>query len=821
MEFLLIGLTLDSEGHILTCNRNFLKLTGYSLEELRGKKLYDFLFDTHCREKFEKIWVDLKETTYNFETIFIKKDKSPLYVQGKIKGVLKDSRRYYLLLGSDITVLKTLERGYKLVRTINTIITKAFNEEEVFEKLGHSLVEDLGLRFVWVGVPDYEKGYVKPLFRFGYEEGFLDEIRIPIDPTLSEGKDFQLEAIRERRIIINPDTRSNQFFTDFRESYLQRGYFSGLSIPLYINGELRYLLTLFSHEPFYFNLIQEELFKELKEDLEFALERIIKEQNLKLINTALENSDLCLIITDEKGKILYVNPEVCLITGYLEEELIGKSVNFLLVKDSTSEGQENIKVLFEELKFPTKVIWRRKDGEIIYVEQKAIPVDLEKGKRRIVFIGRDLTLLVHLIESLEKEKEYDSLTGAFTLRTLIEKTRLILPHLKSQALFIVLDIYQFTYLNDLYGFSAGNKILRTITERFKKTFENKGYIARVSADEFLIFLIESENPEEIAISLSNLIELITAPIKLDKYEIILKYNLGIAIYPLDGEDPEELYVKASSACKLAYKEGPNVIKFYLPEIDLFIKSTLDKERLIEEALKNNYFQFYFQPYFDTQNYLISGAEALIRIIKPNGEIIPPSVFIENLEKSIYRRDFEVWAIKSLVQKVNNWKIPLGLNLYPDTFSDKTFWEEVSSDLETLEGPLVLEITERGFINNPEEIVALIYSLKENFPKLKLALDDFGTGYSSLNYLRRIPLDYLKIDLTFIREIHTEDKIRGIVKTIIDLAHILGAKALAEGVETQEQLQILDIMGCDFVQGFYFSKPLSEEEFIKTYLLCKY
>ncbi|MGB9761933.1 MAG: EAL domain-containing protein [Caldimicrobium thiodismutans] len=815
MEFLLIGLTLDSEGHILTCNRNFLKLTGYSLEELRGKKLCDFLFDAYCREKFEKIWVDLKETTYNFETIFIKKDKSPLYVQGKIKRVLKDSRRYYLLSGSDITVFKTLERGYKLVRTINTIITKASNEEEVFEKLGHSLVEDLGLRFVWVGVPDFEKGYVKPLFRFGYEEGFLDEIRIPIDPTLSEGKDFQLEAIRERRIIINPDTRSNQFFTDFRESYLQRGYFSGLSIPLYINGELRYLLTLFSHEPFYFDLIQEELFKELKEDLEFALERIIKEQNLKLISTALENSDLCLIITDEKGKILYVNPEVCLITGYLEEELIGKSVNFLLVKDSTSEGQENIEFLFEEFKFPTKVMWRRKDGEIIYVEQKAIPVDLEKGKRRIVFVGRDLTLITHLIESLEKEKEYDPLTGALTLRALIEKTKLILPHLKSQALFIVLDLYQFTYFNDLYGFSAGDKILRTLTERFKKTFENKGYIARVSADEFLIFLIE------FAIAFSDLIELIiTTPIKLDKDEIILKYNLGIAIYPLDGEDPEELYLKASSACKLAYKEGPNKIKFYQPEINLFIKSTLDKERLIEEALKNNYFHFYFQPYFDMQNYLISGAEALIRIIKPDGEIIPPSVFIETLEKSIYRRDFEVWAIKSLVQKVNNWKIPLGLNLYPDTFSDKTFWEEVSSDLETLEGQLVLEITERGFIKNPEEIVKLIYYLKERFPKLKLALDDFGTGYSSLNYLRRIPLDYLKVDLTFIREIHTEDKIRGIVKTIIDLAHILGAKALAEGVETQEQLQILDIMGCDFVQGFYFSKPLSEEEFIKKYLLKK-
>ncbi|MGC9141518.1 MAG: EAL domain-containing protein [Caldimicrobium sp.] len=815
MEFLLIGLTLDSEGYILTCNRNFLKLTGYSLEELRGKKLCDFLFDAYCREKFEKIWVDLKDTTYNFETIFIKKDKSPLYVQGKIKRVLKDSRRYYLLSGSDITVLKTLERGYKLVRTINTIITKASNEEEVFEKLGHSLVEDLGLRFVWVGVPDFEKGYVKPLFRFGYEEGFLDEIRIPIDPTLSEGKDFQLEAIRERRIIINPDTRSNQFFTDFKESYLQRGYFSGLSIPLYINGELRYLLTLFSHEPFYFDLIQEELFKELKEDLEFALERIIKEQNLKLISTALENSDLCLIITDEKGKILYVNPEVCLITGYLEEELIGKSVNFLLVKDSTSEGQENIEFLFEEFKFPTKVMWRRKDGEIIYVEQKAIPVDLEKGKRRIVFVGRDLTLITHLIESLEKEKNYDPLTGALTLRALIEKTKLILPHLKSQALFIVLDLYQFTYFNDLYGFSAGDKILRTLTERFKKTFENKGYIARVSADEFLIFLIE------FAIAFSDLIELIiTAPIKLDKDEIILKYNLGIAIYPLDGEDPEELYVKASSACKLAYKEGPNKIKFYLPEINLFIKSTLDNERLIEEALKNNYFHFYFQPYFDMQNYLISGAEALIRIIKPDGEIIPPSVFIETLEKSIYRRDFEVWAIKSLVQKVNNWKIPLGLNLYPDTFSDKTFWEEVSSDLETLEGQLVLEITERGFMKHPEKVVELIYYLKERFPKLKLALDDFGTGYSSLNYLRRIPLDYLKVDLTFIREIHTEDKIRGIVKTIIDLAHILGAKALAEGVETQEQLQILDIMGCDFVQGFYFSKPLSEEEFIKKYLLKK-
>ena len=814
MNFLSLGLILDERAHILRCNQNFLKLTGYSFEEVSGKKLCDLLYESACAERFEEIKGQIEDAPFDLELTFSCKDGYPLYFQGKIKRYLRKGKELFLLFGQNITPLVTYKRLYRLLKRVNSIITHAQTEEDIYKNICRDLVDELGLRFVWIGVPDTEKQMVLPLYHYGYEAGYLSKIKISLDPEAPEGKGATAQAIREGHIIINPDTRTNPLYSAFRAPALERGYLSSVAIPLYVKGELRSLLNLYSQEPYYFNQLQEGLLSELKEDLEFAIERIEKEQYLMLVSKAIASSDLWLVITDEKGKILHVNTEVVLLTGYTEEELLGKDLTlFEAEKESHPEMWE---VLSEGRDFSSLFTYRKKNGEVFYLDQKAIPVSFASNKKRIIFIGRDLTLQIGLFETIENLKNYDPLTQSLSLRSFIEKVKTALDYIKDKAIIIVLDLYQFTYVNDLYGFQVGDNILRAIAQRLRGILKDTDYLARISSDEFCIFISEIKEREEIASYLHEVGKLISSPIDIGVDKFVPKYNLGVALYPLDGTDPEDLYRKANSACSFAKKEGPNVVKFYGTEVEVLIKKTLEVERLIEEALGQGYFQFYFQPYFDVNNFTLSGAEALIRIVKPDGEVISPALFISALETSLLRRDFEIWAVKTLVERVNLWKIPIGLNLYPDTFGEDTFWKVVSPYLERLEAPFVLEITERGFIKNPEGMLEVFNTLKQRFPLIKIALDDFGTGYSNLSYLRKLPLDYLKVDLSFVREVLTDDRARGIVKAIIDLAHILQAKALAEGVETKEQIQILDIMGCDLLQGYFFERPLPEKEFLDKY-----
>lgn len=814
MDFLCLGLILDEKAYILNCNLNFLKLTGYSLEEVLGKKLCNLLYESACAERFEKLKGEIGDEPLDLELTFRRKEGYPLYFKGKIKRYLREGETHFLIFGQNITLLETYKRLYRLLRKVNSIITKAQTEEELYQDICKVLVDELGLRFVWVGVPDPEKGMIVPQYHYGYGAGYLSKIKISLDPEAPEGKGPTAQAAREGKIIINPDTRTNPFYSAFRTPALERGYLSSVAIPLYVKGELRAFLNLYSQEPYYFNLLQEGLLYELKEDLEFALERIEKEQYLTLVSKAISNSDLWLVITDEKGKILHINTEVVLLTGYTEEELLGQ--NLTIFEAEKGSHLEMWEVLSESGEFSSLFTYRKKNGEILYIDLKAIPVAFESNKKRVVFIGRDLTLQIELFETIEKLKNFDPLTQSLSLRGFIEKVKTGLNYIKDKAIVVVLDLYQFTYVNDHYGFQVGDNILKTIAQRLKGILKSTDYLARISSDEFCVFISGIKDREEIASYLHEIGKLVSMPIDLGDEKFVPKYNLGIALYPLDGTDPEDLYRKANSACSFAKKEGPNVVKFYGSEVEILIKKTLEVERLIEEALSQGYFQFYFQPYFDVNNFFLAGAEALIRIVKPDGEVISPALFISALESSPLRRDFEIWAVKTLVEKVNLWKIPIGLNLYPDTFEDVTFWEAVSSELERLKSPLVLEITERGFIKNPEGMLEVFNTLKQRFPFIKIALDDFGTGYSNLSYLRKLPLDYLKVDLSFVREVLSDERARGIVKTIIDLAHILQAKALAEGVEYEEQIQILDIMGCDLLQGFYFERPLPEKEFLDKY-----
>ncbi len=803
-NFLPLALTLSKESFIISTNSNFLRVTEYQLKDLVGKALCDFLYNRECEAAIKDLLFEAKKGKKEIETVLRKKDGSPLFFKGLLKKA--QSKDLFLLFGWDFTFYKIYETVAKLVREIKSLIIKSSTKEELLERVCKAFVEVGGLSFVWIGVPDSETNTLKPLFKYGKEEGFLQSISFSLDTSTEEGQNIFAYAVKEKRSFFTSDVRKTLYPT-FKEEELKRGYLSTASIPIYVNEILAAVINLYAPYYNFFILETENLFQEIKEDLELALAYFEKEDFYKLLSLTLENSDLLVVITDETGKIRFTNSQAFSYFGALEEKLKGKNLFEILEIEETLI--KRIKDLSDGEGTSLILPLRNPSGEIFYLQTHLFSLKASQTSKNLIFLAKDISLQVHLIEMIENLKTFDPLTDTLYLNQFFQEVKKFLTSFNGIALVIVLDLYQFTYINDLYGFKVGDSILKILGERLKNLLKDKGFIARVSADEFCLFTT----------SLTILLDLETlfsSPFDLDGERIILKYNLGISFYPNDGEDPEELYRKANIACGLAKKEGPNVIKYFSKNIGDLLSQTIEIERLIETALALNQFQFFYQPYFDTKNRL-AGCEALIRIVRPDGEIIPPLVFISQLEKSIYRDDFEVWAVKTIVEKINKFKIPIGLNLYPETFENRDFWEKVLPYLEKLEFPLILEITERGIIRNPETILKNLSFLKEFSPLLKIALDDFGTGYSNLSYIKHFPIDYLKIDLIFVKHIIDEDKSRGIVKTIIDLAHILGAKALAEGVETKEHLEILEIMGCDYFQGFYFERPISEKDFLTKYL----
>jgi diguanylate cyclase (GGDEF)-like protein len=385
---------------------------------------------------------------------------------------------------------------------------------------------------------------------------------------------------------------------------------------------------------------------------------------------------------------------------------------------------------------------------------------------------------------------------------------------------LVLDLYNFSVVNNLYGLQAGDEILREIAQRLVRIL-GKDKVGRGAADEFVIFVSRLKKKEDIWQYLKAIDFVFELPFYVNEKKIKVHYNLGVAIYPCDGKDAEVLFQKARLACNFAKKRGTNQVIFFEEGLSEEMQKRLFIENLLSEAFNNDWFIFFVQPYFERGNLKLAGIEALVRIKTVDGALFLPGFFIPVLETSHYLKKFENLAFEKVLSLQRKLRLPISLNLTPSTFCEPNFFEEKQEKIEALEVPLILEITERGAIENPQRVKETLNFLKK-FPQLKIAIDDFGTGYNGLIYLKDVFEDMegvmIKIDIAFVRELsYKNSKIMELLKAIITLAHNLGAKTLVEGVETEEQVEILCSLGCDYLQGYYFEKPIPVEIFAEKYI----
>ncbi len=375
---------------------------------------------------------------------------------------------------------------------------------------------------------------------------------------------------------------------------------------------------------------------------------------------ALNRSNHVVILFDNELKVLCYNEESQrFFEGYpLEEKslfdlfpnLYETTVKYYLANDFIYQSVYEVRPSFKE---GGPFLGRNK----YYLFFELIPVETEGGKFALL-LAHEITPYIEIIESFEQSLRFDRLTGLLNLSSFLEETQLALLAKPRYAGMLVLDLHNFSAINDLYGLEAGDEVLKEVAERLKKAFEASVVIGRTSADEFSIFIPRLEHRKNILQYLDYIRLIFEIPFTQKGEIFTLDYNLSVALYPFDGTSSEILYRHAQAACALAKKSGQNKVQFFDPQISDYLQNELSAERLIREALSNNWFTFFIQPYFYADTFSLAGGEPLLRIVKPNGEVVPPGVFIQTLERSIYLERFERWAFKTVVHLINTLKFPL-------------------------------------------------------------------------------------------------------------------------------------------------------------------
>ncbi len=445
----------------------------------------------------------------------------------------------------------------------------------------------------------------------------------------------------------------------------------------------------------------------------------------------------------------------------------------------------------------------------------------------------ELGHLASTFQSLWKDREeaeaklnrlayYDTLTGlanrSLLLQSLSEAIEHASKHSQSGALFYI-DLDRFKTINDSLGHTIGDNLIKAIAKRIDSWQKEEYIVSRIGGDEFAILLanLKPEDANDVALQL---LALISNPYSIDDHQLYCTASVGIAIFPSVGSTNIDVLRQADTALYRAKVAGRNKYMFYEPEMQAQVESVLEIEKGLHEALNNNHLELYYQPQVNSDNQII-GVEALIRWNHPEKGILPPGIFMPVAEETGQILPIGNWIIEQAFYQYSNWLkdgcLPetfrrLAINISPLQFSQDSFVEHITQSLQQagITGDNIeLEITESLLLENVEGAIQKMAQLKTH--NLQISIDDFGTGYSSLRYLKHLAIDVLKIDRSFVTQLHMDESDQALVDTIIMTANRLNLEVIAEGVEDCNELAALKELGCKQFQGYLFDKPLPEED----------
>jgi diguanylate cyclase (GGDEF)-like protein/PAS domain S-box-containing protein len=552
------------------------------------------------------------------------------------------------------------------------------------------------------------------------------------------------------------------------------------------------------------------------------------EAEMRKLSSAVVQAADAVMITDTNGVIEYVNPAFERMTLYSAEEAVGKTPRIL---KSGKHKDEFFAQLWRSMaagkSFHDVIVNRRKDGTEYHEEVTIAPVRGGDGEvTHFISTGRDITDRMKTQEQLRHLAHHDAVTGLPNRVLLMDRIEQSLHRARRHELsFAVLfiDLDGFKTINDSLGHHAGDELLRGVAKRLSAAVRSEDTVARLGGDEFAVVLDSLRSTSSVEAVAGKLLQEMSQPMNVEGKSLKVTGSIGIAVYPDDGEAVHELLRRADSAMYLAKRSGKNNFRTYSSGGDAQVAGRLELEQFLRTAADEEAFLLFYQPQVRVETGAVVGVEALLRLKHPTLGLLDPSRFLPILEETGLIMPVGNWALSEACRQVRRWcdqglpPLRMAVNLSGLQFEQPdlvTHVRRAITDAEIEPGILHLEITERVLVDTHGSAMQTLEELSSL--GVGLAVDDFGVGYSSLNYLKRMPIQKLKIDKSFIRDVITDADDRAITETIIALARGLRLSVVAEGVETEEQLAFLENLDCDEVQGHLFSPALAPMAFMAWY-----
>ncbi|TNF34596.1 MAG: EAL domain-containing protein [Gammaproteobacteria bacterium] len=553
-----------------------------------------------------------------------------------------------------------------------------------------------------------------------------------------------------------------------------------------------------------------------------------RELRLKMLSSAMEQSGSMVMITNRDGHIEYVNSRFCEVTGYCIEEVIGQQADIIRSEEIKQETVDEIwNTVSSGDDWHGELHTRKKNGEMFWslITMSAITDDKNKISH-FVAVLEDVSQFKEDQIKIEQLAYVDSLTGLANrvlLRDRLEQALKSIQRNNKKAALLYLDLDQFKRINDSLGHDVGDAVLMLVAERLRQNVRHQDTVARMGGDEFVVLLTDVDGMAGASAVARKILDSLSQPSRLLRHEIIVTPSIGITIAPDDSLNADILLKNADLAMYRAKAQGRNNYQFFTEEMNARVLNHLLIENELRQAIANDELVLYYQPQMSIESGELIGVETLVRWQHPEKGLIGPDQFIEVAEETGLVIQLGEWVLRNACRQ---WRameakglpsLKLAVNLSARQFKDPYLLEMIQNILDKSDFrpiQLELEITETILMENLEHALKVLEKIKAL--GISISIDDFGTGYSSLNYLKRFPIDSLKIDQAFIRDLPNDADDMAISAAVIAMAHKLKLKVVAEGVETEAQLAFLKENHCDIGQGYLMGRPMQAEYFLKKF-----
>lgn len=827
-EQALIGMASTSaEKGWLEVNDALCRMLGYSREELARMNWAELTHPDDLDENlklYERI-LSGEIDSYTIENRLIRKDGEAIHVRRAPQAVRKadDSIDYIVAIVEDITerrraennerlrnhVLELLTQGKPLAEILNAVV-QGVEAENPAMLCSILLLDSEGKRLMMGAAPSLPASY----------NAAIDGTEIG-----PEAGSCGTAAYTGERIVV-ADIRSHPYWNNYKNLAERAGLASCWSEPIY--GSTRKVLgsfAIYHRNPSIPNNTDIALIASCARLVGVSIERKRDEDELQLAAMVYNNSSEAMMITDENNRIIAINPAFTEITGYTMDEVSGRNPGLLKSGKHDADFYSN---LWNEVKMRGTwhgQIWNRRKSGDIYPEWLTINTILspDGSVHRHVALFSDITDKVRTDELIWRQANFDLLTDLPNRRMFHDRLEQEIKkahRAKSRLALLFIDLDRFKEVNDTLGHHLGDRLLIKAAHRIVSCVRESDTVARVGGDEFTIVLSELPDGTDVEKIAQLILEKLAAPFLLGTEQAYVSASIGITFYPDDALDVEQLLRNADQAMYLAKNAGRNRLGYFTSALQEKAQLRLRMLNDLRGALAANQFALYFQPVVDLITGKIIKAEALLRWNHPVRGMVSPMDFIPLAEESGLIIEIGAWVFMEAARWISRWvaHVPddfqISVNESPVQFQnddnsiDK--WLTHLSELGLSGKHFVIEITEGLLLNADAGITDKLLRFRD--AGIEVAIDDFGTGYSSLSYLKKLDIDYLKIDKSFVKDIASDASDMALSEAIVMMAHKLGLKVIAEGVETQAQKDRLIAAGCDYGQGYLFSRPVPAEEF---------